>query len=130
MKKTVIVAKVFVINDQHQILALRRSPSDNHRPLGWDIPGGGVDYGEDPTTGVIREALEEAGLKIVNPRIISVSSKYLTEYRIHLLFVVNYSNEPIKLSSEHDQYQWVSHEDFMNLDIPIHYKEASENLKF
>jgi len=34
------------------------------RGLSWEIPGGGLDAGEDPETAVRRECLEEAGIRI------------------------------------------------------------------
>lgn len=38
--------------------------------LSWEIPGGGVDAGEEPVDAAIRECLEEAGVRCLNPRLL------------------------------------------------------------
>ena len=41
---------VVVVNDQDQILLIRRSDNDN-----WAVPGGGIELGESMTQAAIRE---------------------------------------------------------------------------
>ena len=48
---------VVVVNDQDQILLIRRSDNDN-----WAVPGGGIELGESMTQGAIRETKEESGI--------------------------------------------------------------------
>ncbi len=48
---------VIVVNDQHQILLIRRSDNDN-----WAVPGGAIDLGESMTQAAIRETKEESGI--------------------------------------------------------------------
>jgi 8-oxo-dGTP diphosphatase len=105
MNDKTIVAKTFVINSNGLILTLRRIKTDIHRPLTWDLPGGGVEFGEDPVDAVIRETNEEAGIIINNPKIFNVTSKNDNGYVIRLLFYVYTDNENVKLSSEHDQFK-------------------------
>src|SRR5665213_284248 len=104
MQEKTIVAKVFVVDTKGLILALRRSKSDPIRPLEWDLPGGGVDYGEDPTDAVIREADEEAGLKIKDPKIFVTKTSNNKKYVVRLLYYVHVDRESITLSFEHDEY--------------------------
>lgn len=44
-----------IINENSQILFLKRSEKDDFMPGGWDVPGGGLDYGEEPEEGLKRE---------------------------------------------------------------------------
>jgi ADP-ribose pyrophosphatase YjhB (NUDIX family) len=51
------VGDAAIIDESGRILLIRRS--DNHL---WAMPGGGLEVGETPAEGVIREALEETGI--------------------------------------------------------------------
>ena len=48
---------VVVVNDQDQILLIRRSDNDN-----WAVPGGAIDLGESMTQAAVRETKEETGI--------------------------------------------------------------------
>ncbi len=62
--QTRTIAKVLVLNDEGQLLVLRRSLNDLHRPGGYDFPGGDIEADESIEDGVVREAHEEAGLQL------------------------------------------------------------------
>lgn len=51
------VSDAAIIDERGRILLIRRA--DNLR---WAMPGGGLDVGETPAQGAVREALEETGL--------------------------------------------------------------------
>ena len=128
MISAIIGAKVFLINSSGQILALRRSETDDIRPLTWDIPGGGVEQDESPINTVIREVKEEVGLDISNPTIFYINSINTEGYRIRLLFYAKCDPEQITLSFEHDQYKWVSIDEFTKLELPDYQIEAANKL--
>jgi ADP-ribose pyrophosphatase YjhB (NUDIX family) len=48
---------VIVVNDNGDILMIRRSDNDN-----WAVPGGAIDLGESVTQAAIRETKEETGI--------------------------------------------------------------------
>src|ERR1019366_7574957 len=62
-----IVAKTVVVDTEGKILLLRRSASDDRRPLQWDIPGGHTNGQEYAAEAAARETKEEAGIE-VSPR--------------------------------------------------------------
>ncbi len=128
MISAIVGAKVFLINSSGQILALRRSESDDIRPLTWDIPGGGVEQDESPINTVIREVKEEVGLDISNPTIFYINSINTEGYRIRLLFYTKCDPKKITLSFEHDQYKWVSIDEFTKLESPDYQIEAANKL--
>lgn len=43
---------------------------------GYDLPGGGIDYGEMPDKAAIREVKEESGIDVTNPKLIGVASTF------------------------------------------------------
>ena len=51
-------ANVIVVNDQGEILMMRRTDNDN-----WAVPGGGMDLGESITETAVRETREETGIE-------------------------------------------------------------------
>ena len=53
-----ISVKALVLNDENKFLLVKE---DNGL---WELPGGGLDFGEDPRKGLEREISEEMGLKV------------------------------------------------------------------
>jgi 8-oxo-dGTP diphosphatase len=112
---TKAVAKVLVVNDAGEILALRRSMTDENRPGGWDFPGGGCDPGEGFTAAVRREALEEAGITLRNPFIAYSKSEMRDgQAMVWVLYIEYVLGRPeVTLSFEHDHYEWLTPEQFL-----------------
>jgi 8-oxo-dGTP pyrophosphatase MutT (NUDIX family) len=55
-------------------VALVRSSNPRHVPPLWWLPGGGIDFGEAPEDTLVREFLEETGLRVGNPELLGVTS--------------------------------------------------------
>lgn len=45
---------------------VRTAPDRHDGPEYWTLPGGAIDSGEDPQDAVVREVLEEVGLKVLS----------------------------------------------------------------
>ncbi len=56
------VAAYNVCVDDESRLLLCRLSNVTERPGAWTLPGGGIDFGEHPEAGALRELHEEAGL--------------------------------------------------------------------
>ena len=77
-------------------LLLTRISALGHHPGAWTLPGGGVDHGEAPRDAVVRELMEETGLRVVPGRLLDVHDSHFTgrapdgvveDYHgIHLIF--------------------------------------------
>ena len=80
-----------VIKDGKILMNLRNDPHnpDYHRT--WEFPGGGVEFGESPEENVVREVLEETGLKVTPIALLSkisvesVEKKSGIRYQVYLL---------------------------------------------
>ena len=113
-----ISVKVVIYNDNGQILLLRRSDKTS-RAHGWDYAGGGVDKGESPVDAAIREVREETGLAVDTVKVVSTSHGY-TEDKEHVMigYSAHTSGDEVRLSWEHESYQWMTVEEARTLDLP------------
>ena len=58
---TRVAAYAVVLDDDGRLLLCRLS-ADELYPGWWTLPGGGIDFGEDPRQAALRELTEETGL--------------------------------------------------------------------
>ncbi len=92
----------------------------------WDVPGGTVEADEAPAETVVREFAEETGLRVRVERQLMRQTNVDTEGRsiqfITITFLVSPvgSAEPVVLSDEHDEYQWVEMSSFPKFEVVWH----------
>jgi 8-oxo-dGTP diphosphatase len=60
----------------------------HHRPYGWAIPGGFMDYGEPAEATARREAIEEIGLEVELVDLLQVYSDPARDERQHTISIV------------------------------------------
>ena len=109
MKQTLIVRAVIKQGDK--VLLLRRA-TGNPAYIGmYELPGGKVDFGEDPRAALQREISEEIGREAQSLQLFDVHSELdvrdLKHQYIELVFWVTLKPDTaIELGSEHDKYVW------------------------
>lgn len=125
-----IVQKSIVMNRKREVLLLKRSQQSHSRPLGWDFPGGSLQFGEDPKEGIMREIFEETGITLSNVEPIDVVS-FLegNEYTVMIGYYALAEKDQVHLSQEHSDYRWVSIKEFLQMDIPQEFKHFYNNSK-
>jgi ADP-ribose pyrophosphatase YjhB (NUDIX family) len=106
-------ANVIVVNDQGEILLIRRTDNGN-----WAVPGGGMDLGESITDTAIRETEEETGITCeitglvgiyTNPRhVILYTSDGEVRQEFSIVFTARSVGGEPRPSSESSEPQWVS----------------------
>lgn len=109
MKQTLHVRAVIKQGDR--ILLLKRS-SGNPAYVGlFELPGGKVDFGEDPKAALQREVQEETGRDIDSLQLYDVHSmldSYDSQHQyIVLTFLATLTAGKIVLSDEHNKFDWV-----------------------
>ena len=106
-------ANVIVVNDQGEILLIRRTDNGN-----WAVPGGGMDLGESITQTAVRETQEETGITCevtglvgiyTSPRhVILYTSNGEVRQEFSIVFTARPVSGELRPSSESSEPQWVS----------------------
>lgn len=114
MKNRIVPVIIAAIKKNNSFLMTKRvhlDPEDKKFYHGaWQLPGGGMEFGESTEQTLHREILEEVGVKI---KIIRLIPKMYTEVRNHWqgLFIVYVcelkdNENKIKLNDEASEYRW------------------------
>ncbi|HOI97259.1 MAG TPA: NUDIX hydrolase [Candidatus Pacearchaeota archaeon] len=124
MKKIGVSQKAIIFNREGKILVLRRSGTALSNPGKWDFPGGDLEFGEDAIGGIIREIREETGLEVKNLNLFDVESHINKEgdFWVTIAYIAKAVSDKVILSYEHDEFKWLTAEDFLKL-------ESSEKLR-
>lgn len=110
--------KAVLFNTKGEILLLRRS-AKTPRPGGWDFPGGGLDKGEEPVSGIVREIREETGLEASDIKPVQITSHMEGEnYVVLIWYRGGASSSDVELSDEHDACSWLTIKKALLMDIP------------
>jgi 8-oxo-dGTP pyrophosphatase MutT (NUDIX family) len=116
-------ANVIVVNDQGEILMIRRTDNGN-----WAVPGGGMDLGESITDAAVRETKEETGITCeitglvgiyTNPRhVILYTGNREVRQEFSIVFTARPVGGQLRPSSESSEPQWISPAAL--LELPMH----------
>jgi 8-oxo-dGTP diphosphatase len=63
-----------LIQDAEHVLLCRISDQIPDHAGMWTLPGGGLEFGEDPKAGMVREVFEETGFQVVASRLADIDS--------------------------------------------------------
>lgn len=103
-------AHILIINENNEVLIVRRSMDDVWEPNKFAIPGGGIEPGESLIQGIQRETQEEVALTLDPKKILYLAD--LSKRLNHCFFATNYFNGEVKLrDGEHTEFRWVNPKD-------------------
>jgi 8-oxo-dGTP diphosphatase len=108
--KTFALSVRIVLFDQHgHILLLKRSNQSKTNPGKWELPGGKIDQSESFDAALKREVKEETGFEVVIHTAAGTAMQETDEWRIvHLMMIGSIVSGGLAISSEHEEYRWVS----------------------
>ncbi len=110
-------ASICCVHHQDKILILRHS---SKKPL-WGIPGGKREENEAPRETALRELKEETGISLTHNDITKVGQVYIRRPELDFVFHMFQTrlSKPtaVTLSQEHNEYQWVTTDEFQKLPL-------------
>ncbi|MCK4870375.1 MAG: NUDIX domain-containing protein [Gammaproteobacteria bacterium] len=109
-----IVGVAAIIKRNNLVLALRRSMHKDAAAGVWEGVSGKVELDEDPLQALHREIQEECRLNvIVDAKPLSLlQTKRKDEPMILIIYQADYISGDVILSSEHEQCEWITPEEF------------------
>ena len=103
-------------------MILRRHPKSRNNPHKWELPGGKVDPGEFFDVALVREFKEETNLDVKIESLFEVVQDEFISRRtnqpistVQLMMNLEIIDGEVQISSEHDDYKWVSKEELKEL---------------
>ncbi|HET7901923.1 MAG TPA: NUDIX domain-containing protein [Candidatus Nanopelagicales bacterium] len=116
MSAPVPLALALLVRDGRVLLA-HRLPSRAHYPDCWDLVGGHVEHGESPEDAVVRECLEEIGVRIRAAASIEMDVED-DGLEVHAFVVTSWDGEPANIApEEHDDLRWFRPDELADLRL-------------
>lgn len=109
-----VVAVAAVILRDARVLAMRRAARKRAGPGLWETLSGRVEAGEEPAEAAAREIVEECGLEVeLDPRpVTAYRALRLGRPMIVIVYRARYRAGSVTLSEEHDDFAWLTPEEF------------------
>ena len=128
--KVGVTQKAIVLRNDGKFLTIRRSKTAPSHKLKWDLPGGELEYGEGPVEGIVREIKEETGCAVDRPKPFDVfGHENAVGFWVTIAYLCHTSSDVVELSFEHDDFKWVSKEEFLALSSTDKLQQFVSNLE-
>ena len=117
-KKWGLAVRAIVLDETRRMLLLRRSLQDRHFSGQWEWPGGKVGPGENFEEALVRELLEETGLRVEVLKLAGASQSDMRDVRVVTLFMeVHVAGGTLVISDEHEECRWVAPSDLADIEL-------------
>jgi 8-oxo-dGTP diphosphatase len=134
VQRQLVAARAIIEKDGNFLIIRESSRYDDGTKTGkYDFPGGRVKVGESIQASLERETEEEVGLKVKVGRPFFVDEwkpviKGEQVQIIGIFFICETFNTEVKLSTDHDDYKWVSLSEYDQFPLVLEVKKAFDVL--
>lgn len=113
-----------IIKKEGKVLFIKRSEKYKDQELddSWDIPGGRINFGEEPIEGLRREIKEETSLELEEVKqILSTDTVFKNEEKqiVRITYLCTVKEGQHQLSEEHTELVWIPIQELKNM----HFKD-------
>ncbi len=131
MNKVGVSQKAIIFNKEAKFLTIHRTETAPSNPNKWDFPGGDLDFGEDAIKEIIREIKEESGLEVKDLKSFDVESHINKDgdFWVTIAYTAKAVSNEITLSFEHDEFKWLTADEFLKLEFVDKLKRFIRNLE-
>lgn len=124
-----VATKALIICDGKALILKEAASKDGTQTGRYGLPGGRLNKGEEWTKALAREVFEESGLTITIDRPLLVDEWRPTVRGEHwqiigIFFYATTDSNVVTLSDEHDSYEWIDPQDYLNYPIIENEKEV------
>lgn len=119
------VAAYGLLEQDNKILLCRLSERVGINAGSWTLPGGGLDFGEDPKDAVVREFMEETGLVVSVAELVTIDSMsdhlpgWSPMHSIRIIYRVNYISGELRPEQEESTDLCAWHTQRETQDLPL-----------
>jgi len=111
-----LAVKAIVKDNRGRCLVMRRSSANRTGHGVWELPGGKVAPGENFADALVRRVKAECGLDVTPTRAAAVLQTEMPELHVvRLLMEAKVVSGAVRLSNEHDCYEWIP---IADLELP------------
>ncbi|MEM9215923.1 MAG: NUDIX domain-containing protein [Cyanobacteria bacterium P01_F01_bin.150] len=118
------VAAYGLVTHTNQILLCKISPILPRWVGQWTLPGGGIDFGEDPQDAMVREVEEETGLIVVPQTVATIHSLYADDpheefHGIRILYHTHIAGGTLRdeVNGTTDQCRWFTQSELASVEL-------------
>ncbi len=125
MSNTIRLSVKGVIFYNDRFLLVQKIPHGKNNDCFWELPGGGIGFGESPAEALAREIKEETGISVTvsHPLFVWSFMKKTDTQVIGITYHCIADDTTVQLSPEHLSYQWVTPEETEQVNLLPELKE-------